>query len=207
MPAPVLLAFSKPLASLAYWSLQKSQRQWADSSFKILGKTWSGWRPDRTCNNNRPSPDRKIQRDRRNPKKRKAARNPTQAQARTKGWKTCRRGRDKKKGETPHLQWSASPKPSTHKNMHDLSSKLTAVTIELNVPLWLVDTYLSPQFSWQNMSNFCMANCATARLPARQGHQAFVAESQLQHQIPCGKNGGDFLGKSKEIVDSMLILC
>ena len=77
--------------------------------------------------------------------------------------------------------------------------------------LWLVDTYLSPQFSWQNMSNFCMANCATARLPARQGHQAFVAESQLQHQIPCGKNGGDFLGKSIEIVRlyvdfSMLIL-
>ena len=65
------------------------------------------------------------------------------------------------------------------------------------------------QFSWQNMSNFCMANCATARLPARQGHQAFVAESQLQHQIPCGKNGRDFLGKSincRFYVDSMLIL-
>ena len=41
---------------------------------------------------------------------------------------------------------------------------------------------------------------ATARLPARQGHQAFVAESQLQHQIPCGKNAGEFLGKSIEIV-------
>ena len=58
------------------------------------------------------------------------------------------------------------------------------VYIYIYVILWWLDTYLSPQFSWQNEPLF---SACFPHLPARQGHQAFVAESQLQHRIPCSE--------------------
>jgi len=72
---------------------------------------------------------------RRNPKNRAAARKPKASPNRNQGMDDVPQWKGQADRRDTSLAMVSQPQTfSTHKTMHDLSSKLTAVAIELNVP-------------------------------------------------------------------------